>query len=281
MLWRGGAGPARRAGRLCVLAAPRWERAAAAAAGGAAGRGLCSGRGSAGGSGLCDERGCAEGGMRGLPPLPRREGSGCNRASKPAAVTEVGAGGRRRAGLRGVALSGVVLLARGGSAPCCAPARPPRRRVLTDGAGLCPPIPERCVSRCGRSETFPGRLIVVVLRAAREQSARRSLLVSLFFVASRLCASVVWDTDAFRAYLPPRVPVFVDKTCRFGTIGRLWARSVADTCGCAEKQNYFLPPCDPQLSSWPCERGCVLLVGEGGVEQKGDENSAVCFGLCV
>lgn len=39
MLRRGGAGPARRAGRLCVLAAPRWERAAAAAAaGGVAGR---------------------------------------------------------------------------------------------------------------------------------------------------------------------------------------------------------------------------------------------------
>lgn len=37
MLRRGGAGPARRAGRLCVLAAPRWERAAAAA-GGVAGR---------------------------------------------------------------------------------------------------------------------------------------------------------------------------------------------------------------------------------------------------
>lgn len=92
--------------------------------GAGAGRGLCSGRGSAGGSGLCDERGCGEGGTRGLPLLPRREGSGCNRASKPAAVTEVGAGGRRRAGLRGVALRGVALRARGGSAPCRAPARP-------------------------------------------------------------------------------------------------------------------------------------------------------------
>lgn len=75
------------------------------------------------------------------------------------------------------------------------------------------------MSRCRTSETFPGRLIVVALRAACEQSARRSLLVSLFFVASRLCASVMRDTDALRVYLPPRVPVFVDKTRRFCTIG--------------------------------------------------------------
>lgn len=85
----------------------------------------------------------------------------------------------------------------------------------------------------------------------------------------------------FVCILPPRGPVFIDKTRCFGTFGHLWGQSVANTCGCAEKQRYFLPPRDPQLSRCPCEHTCVLLVGEGGVEQKGGGNSAVYFGLCV
>lgn len=50
----------------------------------------------------------------------------------------------------------------------------------------------------------------------------------------RLCAADVWDSDAFRVYLPLRGPVFLDKTRCFGTFGHLWGQSVFNTCGCAE-----------------------------------------------
>lgn len=85
MLWRGGAGPARRARRLCVLAAPRWERAAAAAAAGGAagwerGGGFVRGEGAPGARGFVMRAG------RAAERRAGREGRRCFRAARARGV---------------------------------------------------------------------------------------------------------------------------------------------------------------------------------------------------
>lgn len=162
MLWRGGAGPARRAGRLCVLAAPRWERAATAG-GAAGGSGAGALFGESRSEALCDERG------------ERREGGRdeadwrCFRAAGARAVIVFGAGSANTTWA--------------GRPPSCGDAilrSPNPRPVPVLPAGAVRGFVRRslrCVSRvghCTTRETFLVRLVV-------EQSARRSLLVSLFF----------------------------------------------------------------------------------------------------